>query len=1302
MINRNKIYLPIFSSLALLLSTACEPQPKMVSYGSNEYGQLEFEGTSWDHEPLHEGYLNAWAGKDFTVVYKQGYYGDDLSVYNREFLCKGNNDLGQCDLPGELNSFVAQSGFNSNTMRLDLGFNHGFASIDTVYYPTLGNFFVHGSWRMAWGDNSYGQLEFPDALDTSVTFQMVAGGNHNIALVGDTAWIWQYNDFGNTILDSIIISNLKIVAWGDNQYGQCDVPAQFQNVSSDFDFNTIKIYAGGNHSIIVYDSLGTTKMFAWGDNQYGQCNVPSTDMINGPNYLLDLVIGNGDGSFENRYLDNVFCGDNHSVALLYNPNQNLLDDINAQPQSLYVINSISSYYDYYYYYDTYYAARPVSLIAWGDNTYGQCDIPDINGLVEDFDVGGNHNSIALQMDNGWAPDVPTLPYRDVIGWGKNDYNQTDFPLRYYVSSSFGPPMGAPGNSSPTIKSGGDHNIVKGPQIFRAPNMDYNLPNPFTGSLGDTIFQTITVSNIGPDTLYIDSIFITGQDGTTLSAQPFYHNFSVSEIVEFGEDISFDIYCIYDSAHSNSEYANMTIYNRGWWDDTTSVPLNSLFQPQISYDFSSVEPFRGGFGETVFHPVYFRNEGTDTVYIDSITITEYNSGTWPNGFSYESLGDENIILPGDSISIYLSASFDFLTQTQFNATYRFYFRTFNTISIGLNTAAFRYLAIGEELSFSSYYVNSFIYYCNNSLSNPNDNGSYFYLFNLDQESTLSNVHYFDFGVLDTNSNQHYISEIDSLTDYFSDNQFFASLIGSPYYDNCNYQDSIEAASLFENQEDLIIFRDNWFENLFPDHVESVVINHQGIITYMDTFNLENVKGEIENQLNECGVNCVSGTALSMSPELLELTLHEGESIIDTLFVENSVPHNLSYSLNSTSGTELSTSVYFSLPNFLSSDRIIFPVDSTNSPITFSFWFKPQIDNWSVGADRPYTTFIAPVEDNITDPWEIILDDNPTTPNGVSFPRIGWKDETVYTLSETPVLSNQWYHAVFCHDQINQSLSLYLNGSLEFTNEINSDLSTGISLGINFSDYGYYTGRLTQVSIWDNTLSESEILSIYESGLINDLMEIESDFSSADLLGYWRMNENSGDIAFDYSGNGLNADLYGTDWDVELVNSGVNWLNILIGEIQNIEASETNLNIFHINTIDLNPGFHVGVISMEPTYGNYTNEITSTIRLEVLESLNTESDISPGTFLLHQNYPNPFNPVTEIKYEIPKRSDVSIKIFDILGNEVFSRNFEGINQGYHSIKWNAKNINGGPVSAGLYFYTLDVKNTFRKTKKMILLK
>ena len=108
-------------------------------------------------------------------------------------------------------------------MRMDLGYNHGFITIDTVYAPTVGNFYYHGDWRMAWGDSTYGQLNFPDAFDTSFTFQMVAGGNHNIALIGDTTWVVQYNNNGSFYLDSLIVSNLKIIAWGDNQYGQCDV-----------------------------------------------------------------------------------------------------------------------------------------------------------------------------------------------------------------------------------------------------------------------------------------------------------------------------------------------------------------------------------------------------------------------------------------------------------------------------------------------------------------------------------------------------------------------------------------------------------------------------------------------------------------------------------------------------------------------------------------------------------------------------------------------------------------------------------------------------------------------------------------------------------------------------------------------------------------------------------------------------------------------------------------------------------------------------------------------------------------------
>ena len=46
----------------IFLSGGCEPSPKMISYGSNEYSQLEFEGTSFQHEPLISNYSQVWAG----------------------------------------------------------------------------------------------------------------------------------------------------------------------------------------------------------------------------------------------------------------------------------------------------------------------------------------------------------------------------------------------------------------------------------------------------------------------------------------------------------------------------------------------------------------------------------------------------------------------------------------------------------------------------------------------------------------------------------------------------------------------------------------------------------------------------------------------------------------------------------------------------------------------------------------------------------------------------------------------------------------------------------------------------------------------------------------------------------------------------------------------------------------------------------------------------------------------------------------------------------------------------------------
>ncbi|MCX6149919.1 MAG: T9SS type A sorting domain-containing protein [Ignavibacteriales bacterium] len=87
-----------------------------------------------------------------------------------------------------------------------------------------------------------------------------------------------------------------------------------------------------------------------------------------------------------------------------------------------------------------------------------------------------------------------------------------------------------------------------------------------------------------------------------------------------------------------------------------------------------------------------------------------------------------------------------------------------------------------------------------------------------------------------------------------------------------------------------------------------------------------------------------------------------------------------------------------------------------------------------------------------------------------------------------------------------------------------------------------------------------------------------------------------------------------------------------------------------------------------------------------------------FILNQNYPNPFNPNTIIKWEIPIRSHVQLKVFDILGNEVATLLNEEKDAGIYDNQFSVIN---NQLPSGIYFYTLQAGN-LRQTKKMIVLK
>ena len=98
--------------------------------------------------------------------------------------------------------------------------------------------------------------------------------------------------------------------------------------------------------------------------------------------------------------------------------------------------------------------------------------------------------------------------------------------------------------------------------------------------------------------------------------------------------------------------------------------------------------------------------------------------------------------------------------------------------------------------------------------------------------------------------------------------------------------------------------------------------------------------------------------------------------------------------------------------------------------------------------------------------------------------------------------------------------------------------------------------------------------------------------------------------------------------------------------------------------------------------------------------------PTTFALSQNYPNPFNPTTQIKYDLPEQSTVSLKIYNILGQEVMTLANGEQAPGFYSVTWEGRNNFGSQVSSGVYFYRFEAKGTsgqtFSTLKKMLFLK
>ena len=110
----------------------------------------------------------------------------------------------------------------------------------------------------------------------------------------------------------------------------------------------------------------------------------------------------------------------------------------------------------------------------------------------------------------------------------------------------------------------------------------------------------------------------------------------------------------------------------------------------------------------------------------------------------------------------------------------------------------------------------------------------------------------------------------------------------------------------------------------------------------------------------------------------------------------------------------------------------------------------------------------------------------------------------------------------------------------------------------------------------------------------------------------------------------------------------------------------------------------------------NKITWLENTTVIVGTQNESSGLPKNFFLFQNYPNPFNPSTTFKYKIPSVSFVSLKIFDVLGNEIMTLVNEERPAGSYEVEFSASSL-----TSGIYLYQLRA-GEFISTKKMIMLK
>ena len=190
------------------------------------------------------------------------------------------------------------------------------------------------------------------------------------------------------------------------------------------------------------------------------------------------------------------------------------------------------------------------------------------------------------------------------------------------------------------------------------------------------------------------------------------------------------------------------------------------------------------------------------------------------------------------------------------------------------------------------------------------------------------------------------------------------------------------------------------------------------------------------------------------------------------------------------------------------------------------------------------------------------------------------------------------------------------------------------------------------------------------------------------------------------NKLNyLDIFFISWEESLdaINDGILYDIIFSGDLSalskyQLDSTNTEYLLTEILAVTDTTSIATGTLSIIATDGDLeTIAINSNIALSV-----DGRSFAPSALHLDQNYPNPFNNTTVIGFDLPKSADVSIIIYDLLGEEVIRLiNNKKYERGYNTITWTGLDKNNNLITAGIYIMQVRM-GTHEKHKKLIFLK